>query len=103
MHYLKIINTFWKIIEDILKQIVWETQNAYIFSRPSGSWNIDQNMQNIVLINNSRTTWPTKILMPFLKFSDILLWDAYIIVYYSSIIIIIKKGVDNFQIALNTC
>ena len=25
---------------------------------------------NIVLIHNSRTAWPTKIVMPFLSFSD---------------------------------
>ena len=35
-------------------------------------------MQNIVLIDNLRTTWPTKILMPFLCSSDNLLQDAYI-------------------------
>ena len=35
-------------------------------------------MQNIVLINNLRTALCTKILMPFLSFSDNLLQDAYI-------------------------
>ena len=41
----------------ILKQIVKETQKwHYIFSRHSGSWIIDQNMQHLILINNSRTT-----------------------------------------------
>ena len=34
---------------------------------------MDQNSQNIVLINNSRTTWPTSILMLFLSFGDNLL------------------------------
>ena len=35
------------------------------FRRPSGSWVmvIDQNMQDIVVINNSRTACPTKILI----------------------------------------
>ena len=40
---------------------------------PSNSWVIDQNVQNMVLINNSRTAWHTKILMTFLSFSDNLL------------------------------
>ena len=38
-----------------------------------------QNMQNIVVIKNSRIPWPTKILMPFLSFSENLLQYAYII------------------------
>ena len=33
------------------------------FSRPRGSGVIDQNAQNIVLINNSSTVWPTQILI----------------------------------------
>ena len=45
-----------------------------------GSWGIDQIVQNIVLINNSRTTWQTKMLMPVLSFSDNLLQDACIII-----------------------
>ena len=40
---------------------------------------LDQNRQNIVLINNSRTAWLTKILMPFLSVSDNSLQDNYII------------------------
>ena len=40
----------------ILKQIAREIQKWYWhFSRPSGSWDIDQNVQNIVLINSLRT------------------------------------------------
>ena len=39
---------------------------------------IDQNMKKIVLISNSRTAWPTKILMPFFSFSDNLLQGAHI-------------------------
>ena len=39
-----------------IKQIVWETQKLHWnFGRPSISWFIDQNMQNIVLINNSES------------------------------------------------
>ena len=45
-------------------------------------------MLNIVLINNSSTAWPNKMLMPFLHFSDNLLQDAYII---------FQKGVDSFS------
>ena len=73
----------------ILKQIVKETQKW-----PNGSGVIDQNMQNTVLINNSRTTWPTKILMPFLSSSDNWLHDACII---------FQKSVDNFEIEHKTC
>ena len=51
---------------------------------------MDQNSQNIVLINNSRTAWPTNMLLPFLSSLDNLLQDAYII---------FQKGVDNFEIA----
>ena len=44
---LKIIDSFWKIIFSILKQIVWETQKMYQnYSRPISSWVIDQNLQN---------------------------------------------------------
>ena len=34
-------------------------------------------MQKIVLINNSRSTWPAKVLLPFSCFTDNLLRDAY--------------------------
>ena len=50
---------------------------------------MDENSQNIILTNNSRTTWPTWILMLFLCLLDNLLWDAYII---------FQKWVDNFEI-----
>ena len=46
---------------------------------PSGSWANDQNIILHVLINNSRTAWPTEISMPFLSFSDKLLHDTYVI------------------------
>ena len=45
-----------------------------------GCWVIRQNMQNIVLINKhakSKTDWPTKIILPFFRFSDKFLQDAY--------------------------
>ena len=45
--------------------------------------------QIFILINNSRTTWPTSLLMPFLSSLDNLLRDAYII---------FKKGVYNLEI-----
>ena len=73
----------------ILTQIVQETQKwHWTFSRPSSSWVIDQNMQNIVLINNSRTALSTKILMSFeflRKFAS---------GWFSKI-----KSFDNFEIA----
>ena len=55
---------------------------------------MDQNSQNIVLINNSRTTWPIQILMLFLSFLDNLHLDAYII---------FQKCVENFEIEYKTC
>ena len=33
-------------------------------------WVIDQNSILHILINNSRTAWPTEISMPYLSFSD---------------------------------
>ena len=52
---------------------------------------MDQNSQNDVLINNSRTVWPTQILMPFLSSFD---KDAYAI---------FQKDDDNFEIEHKTC
>ena len=43
---------------------------------------MDQNSQNNVLINNSRTAWPTLILMSFLSSLDNLLKDAHLIVFF---------------------
>ena len=43
----------------ILQSIISETQHLN-FSRPSGSWIIDQNNILHVLINNSWNAWPTK-------------------------------------------
>ena len=64
----------------ILKKIVWETQKLHWnFSTPHSSWVMGQNVQNIVLISNSRTPWPTKILKRFLSFSDNLLHEANMI------------------------
>ena len=58
------------------KLSVRETQKWHKnFNWPCGSWVIDQNMRNVVLINNSRTSWPTKIIMPFWSFSGNLLQD----------------------------
>ena len=62
----------------LLKQIVWETQNWHSnCSRPTGSWVIDQNAQNIVLMNNSRTARPTNIWMPFLSLWQFASWWLY--------------------------
>ena len=55
----------------ILKWIVWESENKHChISSASVSWVNDQNIQNIVLTNNWRIVWPTKILMSFSSFSD---------------------------------
>ena len=43
-----------------MKEIVWEIQND-IFRRPSSSWVFDQINILHILINNSRSMWPTKI------------------------------------------
>ena len=48
-----------------------------------------------VLINNSRTAGPAKILMLLLIFSDNFLRDDYNILFLN--------GVDNFEMALKTC
>ena len=55
---------------------------------------MDQNSQNVAWINNSRTPWPSQILMLFLSSLDNLLQDAYII---------FQKGVGNFEIEHKTC
>ena len=62
LHTLSIVN--------ILKQFVWETHKWHYNFRRNGSWVIDHNNILQVLINNSRTAWPTKILMQILSFSD---------------------------------
>ena len=51
---------------------------------------MDQNGQNIVLINNPRTAWPTYFFFDL----DNLLYDAYII---------FQKGVDDFEIEHKAC
>ena len=52
---------------------------------------MDQNSQNINLSNNSRTTWPTLILMLLVSSLDNLH------IYY------FRKGVDNFDVEHKTC
>ena len=70
VHYFKIINIVLKSTTCILKQIVWGTKKWHqIFNRLCVSWDIDQNMQNIVMIDNPRTTWPTYYEMSILFFS----------------------------------
>ena len=45
-----------------------------------------------IVINSSRTAWPTKILIPFLRFSDSLLQDSHTV---------FQNSVDNFEIVHN--
>ena len=64
--YLKIINTFLLFFSAFYDKLSKELKNSIkIFSRPSGSWIIDQNNILTVLIHNLKTAWPTKISMPF--------------------------------------
>ena len=74
----------------ILKEIVWDIQKWHQnFSRPHRSWVIDQNMQIISLINNSRTARPTKI------FNAIFEFFRQFFHYFS-------KSSDNFEIVHKT-
>ena len=57
--------------------MVWATKKNGI-----GLAVIDQNSQKMDLVKNSRITCPTKILMPFLSFSENLLQDASILVLF---------------------
>ena len=73
----------------------WQTKKRHTNSnRPSSSLVTDHNIQTIVLINNSITTWPNKILTQLLSFTSNLLQDAYIV---------FQNGVDNFEISHKTC
>ena len=66
---LTILVTFWS-----LKQEVSEIEEKL----PQGLlW--QPSVYSVILICNSRTAWPTEVLMPFLSFSDNLLQDTYII------------------------
>ena len=65
-------HSFWQNNVCILKQIFQRAQKWYWnFRRPSTSQVIDQNSQNVVVINNSRTALPTYML--FLSSLDNLL------------------------------
>ena len=55
---------------------------------------IVQNMENIILIRNLGTAWPTKLLMSFLTFSDSC-FKIHISFFY--------KIIDNFEIVHKTC
>ena len=57
---------------------------------------MDQNSQNALWICNSRTAWPTSILMLFLSSLDNLLQDACIIFFF-------KKSVNDFEIEHKIC
>ena len=66
----------WKLHKILVGQgVIWINQ---IKSITSSSWVIDQNTIYHDLINYSRTTCPTEILMSFLNLTDNLLQDAYI-------------------------
>ena len=71
----------------ILNQIVRETENWHQnFIRPSSFGVL---IKTLFWSINSRTAWPTKILMPFLRFSDNLLHENHIS---------FQKSIDNFEI-----
>ena len=92
---LKITNTFLKNKICILWLIVQRTQKwPWNFSRQSGFSVKYQNSQNDIWINNSITSWPTLILMPFLSSLDILQ------MYYE--MHIFEKDVDNYEIGHKT-
>ena len=76
----------------MLYKIVQGTQKwHWSFSRPSGR---SKQSKCCFWINNSRTAWPTLILMLFLSSLDNLLQDAHIIFH---------KDVGNFEIEHKTC
>ena len=59
-------------------QNVWTLERHLNFRRLSSSWAIDQNLQNFVLISNSRIAWLIKSFMQFLSFLDDLPQYAFI-------------------------
>ena len=90
----KLSTHFEKQYDNLEVNCLRNSKMAPNLSRLSCFWVIDQHMQNIVLINISRTDWPAKILMPFLSFSYNLL-QGYHTVF--------QKCVDNFEIKNKTC
>ena len=54
----------------------------------------NQNIILTVLIHNFRTSWPSKVSIPILSSLDSLLYNACIV---------LRKSVDNFEIAHETC
>ena len=74
--YLKMTNTWlpWSKLSEKLKNGI-----NFILGSPVVLELLIKTCRNIVLINNSRTAWPTKISMLFLSPSDNLLQDACII------------------------
>ena len=63
--YLKIINTFLK--KNTHHKLFKEFKNGIETLVGQAVFKIYRNSQNVVLINNSRTTWPTLILTLFLS------------------------------------
>ena len=76
--YLTIIFPFLKNNLCILYKIVQGTQKwQWNFSKPSGLKVMNQKSQNDIWINNSRTVWPTYILMLFEFFGQFTLNCLY--------------------------
>ena len=59
-HYLKFINLFWKIILASWTSTKYLKNSKTTSGKPNGYWVIDHIAQNIILLNDSRTTWPSK-------------------------------------------
>ena len=59
---------------------------------------MDQNSQNTVLINNSRTTWPSQILMPFLSSILRTIYYKMHILLFKKVLIIIRDRAQNMLI-----
>ena len=58
-----------------------------------------QNSQIIVLINNSRTTWPTKILMLFLGSLDNLQYNMHML-FFKNVLIILRYSTKHANFGL---
>ena len=80
----KLKNDIWILVgpNTLLPAIVWTIHES-----------MKQNIQNLILIHDSRTTRPIKFWMPFLNFSDNLHQNA----------MIFQKSVSNFEIEHKTC
>ena len=84
--YLKIINTFLKNLKNGIEILVGQAVLSYEKKKT---------VKNTVLINNSRTTWPTYILMLFLSSLDNLQHKTYIIFSKNVLIILRRKIIEH--------